>query len=357
MRIDEARARVIGASLALPSNPTFAVDAGRRTGAVSSGEYSVEVAQDLDLPRRRSARLEAARAAVSEEEARARDVERTTLLDVATSFLRALEATERAAAAADSTKLADDALRIAERRYSAGDVAQLDVNLARTAVARSAAETRAAAARRTGRLTELQVMLGMALPPTVSGSLRDVTTIASNEMIARAADRPAIRIVEAAIDQAEAELRLARSLRWPDFGVRATYSREEGDRVVLGGIGISLPVFNRGQEAAAVATARLSRLRVERDALTRTIEAEVRGAIASFDALRAASAEYQRTVLPLVEENERLALESYEVGQIGLADLLLVRREGLDARRALTDQLIETRLSEVQLRARTGVWE
>jgi outer membrane protein, heavy metal efflux system len=83
----------------------------------------------------------------------------------------------------------------------------------------------------------------------------------------------------------------------------------------------------------------------------------VRGAVASYDALRAAAAEYERTVLPLVEENEKLALESYEVGQIGLADLLLVRREALDARRSLIDQLIDTRLAEVELRTRAGVWK
>jgi cobalt-zinc-cadmium efflux system outer membrane protein len=169
-------------------------------------------------------------------------------------------------------------------------------------------------------------------------------------------ERPDVRALDAEIAEAEAEQSFARTLRWPELGVRASYSHEEGDRILLGGIGLTLPLFNRGQEAAAVASARLSRLRAEREALKRTIEAEVRGAIASHDALRAAVAEYERTVLPLVEENERLALESYEVGQIGLADLLLVRREALDARRAYIDQLLAMRLAEVELRARAGVW-
>jgi len=83
----------------------------------------------------------------------------------------------------------------------------------------------------------------------------------------------------------------------------------------------------------------------------------VRGAVATHDALRAAAVEYERTVLPLIEENERLALESYDVGQIGLGDLLLVRREALDARRAFIDQLIEMRLAEVELSAKAGVWK
>jgi cobalt-zinc-cadmium efflux system outer membrane protein len=352
MRIDEARGRVAGAALRLTSNPTLDVEAGRRSGEVSSTDYGFAVGQDLDPPQRRRARVDAANAFVTQEEQRAREAERQALLGVASTFLRALEARERADVAAGGEQLAEEALRIAERRYAAGDVAQLDVNLARTAVARAAAETRAAKASLAGHAAQLQVLLGMTEPVTVDGSLRDA--LVTGEL---AADRADLRVLDAEIAEAEAEQRLARTLRWPDFGVRASYAREEGDRVVLGGIGVTPPVFQRGQEAAAVASARLARLRAEREALARTIEAEVRGAAATVDALRAVASGYERTVLPLVDENERLALESYDVGQIGLGELLLVRREALDARRFLIDQLIETRLAEVELRAKSGVWK
>jgi outer membrane protein, heavy metal efflux system len=357
MRIDETRGRVIGATLSFAANPTVEIEGGRRSGASSSTDYGIEVGQDFELPQRRRARIDAARAGVTQEEQRAREIERETLREVATSFLRAIEARERAEAASGGRQLAEEAARIADRRYAAGDVAQLDVNLARTAVARADAEVRIADAASRGQLTHLQVLLDFTEPITVRGSLRDVPAIATNELIARAADRADLRVLDAEIAEAEADQRLARTLRWPDFGIRASYASEEGDRILLGGVGLTLPVFNRGQEATAVAHARLARLRAERDALYRTIEADVRGAIATHDALRAAASEFERTVLPLIEENERLALESYEVGQIGLGDLLLVRREALDARRAFIDQLIETRLGEVELRAKSGVWK
>lgn len=357
MRIEEARGRVAGASLRFAGNPTVEVEAGRRSGAASSTDYGVEVGQDLEPPRRRRARIDAAQAGVTQEEHRAREAEREALREVATTFLHAVEARERAEAANSGKRLAEEALRIAERRYAAGDVAQLDVNLARTAVARADAEARIANATLTGHVTRLQVLLGLAGPVTVDGSLRDGSPMTIPDLVARAADRPDLRVLEAEIAEAEADRRLARTLRWPDFGVRASYAKEEGDRIVLGGFGLTLPLFHRGQEATAVANARLARLRAQRDALTRTIEAEVRGAVAAHDALRDAASEYERTVLPLVDENETLALESYEAGQIGLGDLLLVRRETLDARRAFIDQLIETRLAEVELRARAGVWK
>jgi cobalt-zinc-cadmium efflux system outer membrane protein len=357
MRIEEARSRVAGASLSLSRNPTAGVEAGPRRGERSTTDYGVEVEQQLDLPGQRSARIDAAQAFLAQEEQRARDVERQVLREVATAFLDAAEARERGDAATSGKRLAGEALGIAERRYVAGDVAQLDVNLARTAVARADAESRSATAALHEHLSRLQVLLGSAEPVEIRGSLRDATPLATSaDLLARAVERPDVRALDAEIAEAEAEQSFARTLRWPELGVRASYSHEEGDRILLGGIGLTLPLFNRGQEAAAVASARLSRLRAEREALKRTIEAEVRGAIASHDALRAAVAEYERTVLPLVEENERLALESYEVGQIGLADLLLVRREALDARRAYIDQLLAMRLAEVELRARAGVW-
>ena len=357
MRIEEARGGAIGASRLFSSNPIVGVEAGRRSGDTSTNDYGIEVEQEIEIPRRRHARLDAARAGVAQEEQRALEVERETLREVANTFLRAVEARERAEAAASGRHLAEEALHIAERRYNAGDVAQLDVNLARTAVARAGAEVRVARAALAGYATQLQVLLGMTEPVMPDGSLRDAFALGPNTLPAAAAGRSDLRLLDAAIAEAEADQRFARTLRWPDFGLRASYGREEGDRIVMGGVGMSLPVFRRGREATAIANARLTRLRAEREALLSTIEAEVRGATTTLDALREAAVLYERTVLPLIEENEKLALESYEVGQISLADLLLVRRDALDARRAFIDQLIETRLAEVDLRAQTGVWE
>src|SRR5262245_33492800 len=62
LRIDEARGRVIGATLPFPANPSIAIEAGRRSGEVSTTDYGIEIAQDLDLPQRRRARLDAAHA-------------------------------------------------------------------------------------------------------------------------------------------------------------------------------------------------------------------------------------------------------------------------------------------------------
>jgi len=341
----------------LRNNPEVEVETGSRRGETSSTDFGLAFAQDLDLPARRQARLDVASAAIAQEEQHALQIERDVLCDVAVAFLRALEARERADSASRAKDLAVDALQIAQRRYAAGDVAQLDVNLARTAVARAEAELRATAATLAGRLARLQILLAMPAPIAIDGSLRDVPTLVADEWIARVAESPEVRDVDAQLAEADAELRLARTLRWPDLGVRASYAREEGDRIVMAGLGLTLPLFHRGREAHALANARIARLQLERETRVRAIESEIRAAAASHAALRNAVAEYERTVLPLVDENEQLAMESYEAGQTGLGDLLLVRREGLDARRAFLDLLVETRLAEVELRVQAGAWK
>jgi len=361
LHIEEARGRAVGASLPFVTNPLVSLEAGPRRGdGATTTDYGVEVQQDFEPLSRRRARLDAARAGVTQEEQRARETERDVIRQVATTFVRAIEAQERIEVATTSKQLAEEALRIAERRFQAGDVAQLDVNLARTAVARADGEARAAAATLAGQITQLKVLLGIASTEsvTVSGSLHEpFGAIRPDDLVTRALERPDVLVLDAEIAEAEADRRFATTLRWPEVGARGALRREGSERIALGGIGLSLPIFNRGQEASAVANARIARLRAERQALRTAIEADVRGAIATYDALGGAAAEFERTVIPLIEENEKLALESYDVGQIGLSDLLVVRRDALDARSSLIDQLIETRLAEVELRARAGVFE
>lgn len=356
LRIEEARGRLLGASLIIPNNPTAEIELGRREDA-SDSEYGVEVAQDLQLPRVRRARIDAANAGVNQEIHRAREVERQILFDVASTYLRALEARELHEIAAGANRLATTAHEIAEQRYAAGDVAQLDVNLARTAMARSQADMLRASAMLSRELRELQILLGLSELPSVTGSLNDTSSFDLLHLLESAGDRADLRAIDAAIAEAEAEQRLAESLSWPEFGLRGSYGREEGDRIVTAGVGISLPLFDRGQQELAISTARLARLRHEREALVRSIESGIRGGFQSYSLLRDAASEYDSRVLPLVEANERLAVESYEAGQIGLADLLLVQREALDARRTSIENLIALRLEEVELRTTTGAWK
>jgi outer membrane protein TolC len=59
--------------------------------------------------------------------------------------------------------------------------------------------------------------------------------------------------------------------------------------------------------------------------------------------------------IPGLDENEQLTTRSFEVGQIGLPDLLLIRRETFDTRFQYLDALLEAALARIDLDASAGI--
>lgn len=68
---------------------------------------------------------------------------------------------ERLRLAEESNKIADELFQRMNRRYQAGDVPILDVNLARNSFARARAEVRGAQASYVSAIGDLRILLGM----------------------------------------------------------------------------------------------------------------------------------------------------------------------------------------------------
>ena len=133
------------------------------------------------------------------------------------------------------------------------------------------------------------------------------------------------------------------------------YLRDQGDNIAQAGVRVTLPVFSRGQELTATGSARATRIRGELTAAKTAIQNEVRAALDAYTYRTEASQELQRLALPSLLENETLARRSYEEGEIGLAELLLIRREILETRLAYVGTLLEAALAGVDLEFKSGV--
>ena len=189
----------------------------------------------------------------------------------------------------------------------------------------------------------------------VDGGLARPSDSDLNAALQAASQRPELRALEAAIQEAEAELRLGLSFSRPDYGAAVRYSREEGDQIVLGGVTVGLPVFSRGQELRAVGAARAARLRAELDAARTRIQVEVRATFDAFNRRLAALRVLEAEAIPGLDENEALTTRSFEVGQLGLPELLLIRREILDTRSQYLDALLEAALARIDLDASAAI--
>ena len=354
LAIDEARARVTGARLR--PNPELEGGLGhRRATDGQTVDLDVGVTQRFDPAGRRDARVTAAEAGVLQATAEADQVTRTVILDVVAAYLRAVQADERERLLGAAEQLAAAIHQTAERRFRAGDVAILDVNVARAGLARVRADREAARGAAAQARGDLAIELGLVAPATVAAPLPSPTPPDLDALLRAALERPEIRSLEAAIGEAEATVALGRTFSKPEFGAGARYARDERDNVVSGVLTVTLPVFARGQDLVAQGGARASRLRAELDSLRLRAQTEVRTAAEALERRRTALQLLEQDAMPAIEENETLATRSYEAGQIGLAELLLIRREILETRFQYLDARIEAARARIDLDAAAGV--
>jgi cobalt-zinc-cadmium efflux system outer membrane protein len=353
-RLEEARGRAQTLP-ALRDNPEIEAAVGRREDG-RPHDLVLGVSQTLELGGGRGARRALAGASVARETAALAEAERAAARHVASAFLRALQAEERIRVAESAEAFAADLRRVAQRRHDLGEVAALDVNAAVAALGRARAELKAAQAERASARGDLRVLLDLPAdePLGLSGRLYEPRQDDVDALVAAAKARADVRVLEAELAEAEAEVRAGRAAAWPELTPALRYERDEGDRVLWGGLTVRLPIFDRGQERRAAGRVRADRIRQELAALQRAVETRVRTAHAAH-ALRAAAAEEMQATLAAVDDSEQLARRSYEEGQIGLAELLIVRRESAETRRDWLEALLEAAQARYDLEAEAGV--
>jgi len=357
-RVEEARGRLAGALVRFRDNPLVELDAGPRF--IPQGhlaDIDVGLTQNFELGGRRQARIAGAEAGIARETANSEDAARRLLRDVGVAFVRALWAQKRLELLQSSERLSAEFLETAQKRFDAGDIPVLDLNLARISAVRARSEVRSATADLADALGDLRVFLGMGPeePLAVHGDLSEQKQYQIDSLLAAARERPDLKALAAELREAEADIRLGDGFKWPELGVGARYARDEGNNIVQGGLKILLPVFSKGQELQAIGTARAARVRTELEATQRTVQSEVRTTFDIQEFRKQTAEELGRTALPELEENDTLARRSYEEGEIGLPELIFIRRESLETRLLYANSLLESALSALELEFRSGV--
>lgn len=357
-RFDEAQSARRAGAMWMRANPALEAAVGkRRSDQGDSGDLEFSLRQTFELGGNRGARIAAGDAEVSRAQAASDTAVREVLRDTARFFLHGLHAQRLLEIARESEAVARDVLRMAEIRHTRGDAAILEVNVARAALGRARADASSVGALREAAVGELRRILGT--PPRdsliLAGDLRGRKPPHAKDWSAHLEDLPAIRSLEAEVDAARAMQRLGRARAWPELSLGSGFAREEDAEIVFGTLGIDLPLFDRGQGLRGEAAARLRRAQLELEVARRTATLEVHAAERVL-AQRLASVEaLEREALPLLDANEALARRSYEAGQIGLVELLLVRREVLETRIEYLDHVLEAAIAGIELEATAGV--
>ena len=329
-RIAQAEAGVVGANVTFETNPEIEGGLGPRLVASRPIDADVRLAQDLE-PWRRGPRRQLANAerlhALAESEVTQRDL----VLEVSLAFYEALFASQLA----DQTKHAEDvaqrAAEISQRRRQAGEITDLDVNLARVAFGRAHAATQLANAERTSAIGKLAILIGASANDTITlkGTLAPPTLPTS----VVAANRADIRALDRERDVAKAEHAKAVAAGRPDLGLFVGYQREDTDSIVIGGLSLTLPIWNSAQGAKAAARAHERSTTETRDATVRIAERQLADAMTAFTTTKQAVDTFEKDTLPVLDDSEQLLKKSIDAGQIAISDYLVAWKEILDGRR------------------------
>lgn len=150
--------------------------------------------------------------------------------------------------------------------------------------------------------------------------------IEADHLRANLANHPRLAVLEAAWSQAQADVRIARAEKRPDWSWDLSYQRRDprfGD-MVSAGVTVSLPVFARSRQdpmisarAAAAAAAG-----ADRQAAARALSAELETALADHTMHHDQFLRARDTLLPLAKRRADLETSSYAAGRADLADVI-----------------------------------
>ncbi len=344
----EARVRQSG----FRSNPEISFELENVAGTgelrgVRSAEATLTVNQRLDLGGRRSARVEAARAAYAVQQVRLAIAMADLLRSVREQFARAIATRERLAQATETVTRAGGLARAARILVEAGRDPPLRALRARAALTLAEAQRSIAEAEEVTARTSLAALFGIGTPvgSVTSGKL-DLTPVHFDP-----ANSLDVRLADAERVAAQAELRqqlTERSLE-PAVGVGIRHVRETGDFGLVAGVSMPLRVFDKNQGNIEAARSALAGAQARRASALATTTAGASNAIANVQSAQRRVAALEGAGLGEASEVLRLAQRSYAEGRATLLELLDAQNAYTAAATALTEARLSLALATAEL--------
>lgn len=300
---------------------------------------TASISQTVDWSGKRSARASVAGYQLE----RAREEFRAAQLDMATALLQALADCHTTAAAVRISErqatLMSRFVRLAQRRRKAGDLGQVELDLAHLAEAEAlfglaqAREEQIDAQRALGELTGSEAVnlppLAATLPDIDAGAL-DTENLLDG--------LPSQRATQARVAAARAALQLVRHEQRPDPTVALRAGRE--DSATLAGVTLSLPLFVRNDFAAEVDAASAELVQAQREALRQRQQAraDLLAAAQTFRNARQAWHDWQAGGASRLDQRADLLGRLWQSGELNTTDYLVQLKQLLDTEHAAIRQ-------------------
>lgn len=187
---------------------------------------------------------------------------------------------------------------------------------------------------------------------SVAGALPDFT-INRAQLLGSVGELPGLKALDAQTAAMDAETRLARADKQPDWKVTASYGRREprfGDLVSVG-VSIDLPLFGRKRQDPKIAAraSEAQRARFDRMAGEREVLAALEGDLAEHAMHHSRLENARDNLVPLARRRAKLDFDSYGAGTLDLGTALLATLNVAEAEVDLLDREAEVARDAVRI--------
>jgi len=290
--------------------------------------------QDFPNAAKRDARVAAARGRVAQAEAQTRITRLMVLRETALAWI-ARDAVERQLAGIDALVEENRVFEASVRaRIAGGKGSALEAVAPRQEAALIEARRDELDARRRQAVAALERWVGPDARARLAGRAPDWPI--DRDALAHALHRhPELTGFDPKARVLDAEVAEARAAKKPDWALELAYQKrgsQFGDMAMVN-VTFDLPVFAASRQDPQIASRQAERaaLDAEREAVLREHAAMLETDLAEYQRLDRAVARQRDVLLPLADEKAALALAAWRGGTGELADLVMARRERIDA--------------------------
>ena len=321
-----------------------------------SSETTIGVALPLELGGKRSARVALANARLTRAEIQSAIAIADLRLRITQLYVEAAAAERRTEVLGEQAAIAANALRIASERVRAGaaspieqqraDVLRINAQVAADSAARQAQAARSNLAALTGGPVAGSLDRGwFDQVASLYGPAQQVEVEATLAYVAATAD----------VRTADAQIRLARTLRVPDVTISAGARRLEqtNDTAAVIGVSIPIPIFNNGRAFVSQARAEQTQAQALRNLVVLDTRQEIARAQTELANAAATARATGGPALSAAAESARIARVGYSQGKFDQIALLDAERTLSQTRQAYVDALAAYHDAEARLQRLT----
>ena len=285
----------------------------------------------VELGGKRAARTKAAEKSREQAQAQLNELKAALRANVAAAYFDVLTAQERLVLAKDSVALAKSSTDTVAKRVAAGKVSPVEESKARVAEAGIRVELAQAASEQRNARSRLFALLGKIEAPfmVLEGKAENLPPVPKlADLQSLISSSPAVVLARIEVDRRKAWTDLEQSKRVPDITVSAGMQRsnETQRNILLFGVSVPLPVFDRNQGNLLEALKLEDKARDELQGATVRLHSEVAQAQERLSTIVAEVQSLRQDVLPGAKSAYDAATIGFENGKFNFLEVLDAQR-------------------------------